>query len=427
MTLKLDMIQTLAVAAIVLFIGYGFRRRVGFLDRYNIPAPVVGGFLFASLALALRLTGVLAFEFDTTLQTPLMIAFFTTIGLGASLSLLKVGGPQVLVFWGLATLLAFLQNVAGVAAAIGMSVQPMLGLLAGSITMTGGHGTGAAFGKLIEEQYAFPGAVTLAMAAATFGLVSGGLLGGPLATALIRKYRPIAAATPQPTTAILAAAQLDSLDEEIDTEPAGEPATAYTLLKVITIVLVAMWAGGLLGAWIQGNVRLPQFTAFGYTMGGGALTLPAYIGAMIVAAAIRNAADLTGILPIEQRTVDDLGTIALSLFLSMALMSLRLWELLDLALPMLVILTLQVTMMGAFAYFVTFRMMGRDYDAAVMAGGHCGFGLGATPNAVANMEAISARYGPAPRAFLVVPMVGAFFIDFTNALIITIFISVVPT
>jgi ESS family glutamate:Na+ symporter len=426
MTLKLDMIQTLAVAAIVLFVGYGFRRRVGFLDRYNIPAPVVGGFLFASLALALRLTGLMAFEFDTTLQTPLMIAFFTTIGLGASLSLLKVGGPQVLLFWALATLLAFLQNVAGVATAIGMSVQPMLGLLAGSITMTGGHGTGAAFGKLIEEQYAFPGAVTLAMAAATFGLVSGGLLGGPLATALIRKYRPIAAATLQPTTAILAAAQLDSLDEEIDTEPAGEPATAYTLLKVITIVLVAMWAGGVLGAWIQGNVRLPQFTAFGYTMGGGALTLPAYIGAMIVAAAIRNAADLTGILPIEQRTVDDLGTIALSLFLSMALMSLRLWELLDLALPMLVILAIQVTMMGAFAYFVTFRVMGRDYDAAVMAGGHCGFGLGATPNAVANMEAISARFGPAPRAFLVVPMVGAFFIDFTNALIITIFISVVP-
>jgi ESS family glutamate:Na+ symporter len=427
MTLKLDMIQTLAVAAVVLFIGYGCRRRIGFLDRYNIPAPVVGGFLFASLALALRMTGLMAFEFDTTLQTPLMIAFFTTIGLGASLSLLKVGGPQVLLFWALATLLAFLQNVVGVATAIGLSVQPMLGLLAGSITMTGGHGTGAAFGKLIEEQYAFSGAVTLAMAAATFGLVSGGLLGGPLATALIRKYRPIAAATPQPTTAILAAAQLDPLDEEIDTEPAGEPATAYTLLKVITIVLVAMWAGGLLGAWIQGNVRLPQFTAFGYTMGGGALTLPAYIGAMIVAAVIRNVGDLTKILPIEQRTVDDLGTIALSLFLSMALMSLRLWELLDLALPMLVILTLQVAMMGAFAYFVTFRVMGRDYDAAVMAGGHCGFGLGATPNAVANMEAITARFGPAPRAFLVLPMVGAFFIDFTNALIITIFISVVPT
>jgi glutamate:Na+ symporter, ESS family len=426
MTLKLDMIQTLALAAIVLFVGYGIRRRVSFLDRYNIPAPVVGGFLFASLSLALRLTGVLAFEFDTTLQTPLMIAFFTTIGLGASLSLLRVGGPQVLLFWGLATLLAFLQNVAGVAAAIGMSVQPMLGLLAGSITMTGGHGTGAAFGKLIEEQHAFPGAVTLAMAAATFGLVSGGLLGGPVATALIRRYRPVAAGAPQSTAAIQTAAQLDPLDEEIDTEPAGEPATAYTLLKVITIVLVAMWAGGLLGTWIQGNVRLPQFSIWGYTIGGGALTLPAYIGAMIVAAFIRNTADLSGVLAVEQRTVDDVGTIALSLFLSMALMALRLWELLDLALPMLVILAIQVTMMGAFAYFVTFRVMGRDYDAAVMAGGHCGFGLGATPNAVANMEAISTRFGPASRAFLVVPMVGAFFIDFTNALIITIFISVIP-
>jgi ESS family glutamate:Na+ symporter len=427
MTLKLDMLQTLALAAIVLFVGYGIRRRVNFLDRYNIPAPVVGGFLFASLSLALRLTGVLAFEFDTTLQTPLMIAFFTTIGLGASLSLLKVGGPQVLLFWALATLLAFLQNLAGVAAAIGMSVQPMLGLLAGSITMTGGHGTGAAFGKLIEEQHAFQGAVTLAMAAATFGLVSGGLLGGPVATALIRRYRPVAAGAPQSTAAIQTAAQLDPLDEEIDTEPAGEPATAYTLLKVITIVLVAMWAGGLLGAWIQGNVRLPQFSIWGYTIGGAALTLPAYIGAMIVAAFIRNTADLSGALAVEQRTVDDVGTIALSLFLSMALMALRLWELLDLALPMLVILAIQVTMMGAFAYFVTFRVMGRDYDAAVMAGGHCGFGLGATPNAVANMEAISTRFGPAPRAFLVVPMVGAFFIDFTNALIITIFISVVPT
>ena len=427
MTLKLDMIQTLALAAIVLFVGYGIRRRVGFLDRYNIPAPVVGGFLFASLSLALRLTEVLAFEFNTMLQTPLMIAFFTTIGLGASLSLLRVGGPQVLLFWALATLLAFLQNVAGVAAAIGLSVQPMLGLLAGSITMTGGHGTGAAFGKLIEEQYAFPGAVTLAMAAATFGLVSGGLLGGPVATALIRRYRPIAAGAPQSTAAIQTAAQLDPLDEEIDTEPAGEPPTAYTLLKVITIVLMAMWAGGLLGTWIQGNVSLPQFSIAGYTIGGGALTLPAYIGAMIVAAAIRNTADVSGVLAVEQRTVDDLGTIALSLFLSMALMSLRLWELLDLALPMLAILALQVTMMGAFAYFVTFRVMGRDYDAAVMAGGHCGFGLGATPNAVANMEAITERFGAAPRAFLVLPMVGAFFIDFTNALIITIFISVVPT
>ena len=426
LVVHLDMMQTLALAAVVLFIGYGIRRRVGVLDRYNIPAPVVGGFLFASVSLALRLSGVLAFEFNTTLQTPLMIAFFTTIGLGASLALLKVGGPQVLLFFALASILAVLQDAVGVLLAKGMGVHPFLGLIAGSITMTGGHGTGAAFGKLMEDEYAFQGAVTLAMAAATFGLVSGGLIGGPIATALVRRNR-LSPQRPAHVTraAAAAAAQLDPLDEEIDTEPVGPPATAYTLLKILTVVLVAMWAGGLVGTWIQTHVTLPQFTLFGYTMGGGALTLPAYIGAMIVAAAVRNATDVIPAFRLEQRTIDDIGTIALSLFLAMALMSLRLWELLDLAIPMLVILLVQVTMMGAYAFFVTYRFMGRDYDAAVMAGGHCGFGLGATPNAVANMESIVERFGPAPRAFLVLPMVGAFFIDFTNALIITTFISLV--
>jgi glutamate:Na+ symporter, ESS family len=424
LVLQFDMIQTLALAAVVLFVGYGVRRSVGVLDRYNIPAPVVGGFLFATLSLVLRMTGIVALEFTTTLQTPLMIAFFTTIGLGASLALLKVGGPQVLLFFGLATVLVILQNVVGVSIAAALGVQPLLGLLAGSITMTGGHGTGAAFGQLLEVDHGFTGAVTLAMAAATFGLVSGGLIGGPIGTSLIKRLRgarPGPARDAAPTGAGTAGA--DALDAEIDTEPAGPPATAYTLLKVMTIILVAMWAGGLLGTWIQQNVSLPQFTFFGYTLGGGALTLPAYIGAMIVAAIIRNLSDVTRVLAIEQRTVDDLGTIALSLFLSMALMSLRLWELLDLALPMLVILAAQITLMATFAYFVTFHVMGRDYDAAVMAGGHCGFGMGATPNAVANMESLVERYGPAPRAFLVVPMVGAFFIDFTNSLIITIFIS----
>jgi glutamate:Na+ symporter, ESS family len=409
--LKLDMIQTLALASIVLFLGYAVRRRIGVLDRYNIPAPVVGGFLFAAVALALRVAGVLGFEFDTTLQAPLMIAFFTTIGLGASLALLKVGGPQVLLFWALASALAVIQDGMGVALAKGLGVHPFLGLIAGSITMTGGHGTGAAFGKLMEEQYAFRGGVTLAMAAATFGLVSGGLIGGPVATLLIRKHRP-----KHQTPAVAgAAAELAhdtsrdaSLDAEIDTEPVGEAPTAYALLKTLAVLLVAMWIGSLLSAWL-----------------GRSVTLPAYIGAMIAAALIRNLDDWLGFVGIGQRVVDDLGTIALSLFLSMALMSLRLWELLDLAVPLLVILSAQVTMMAAFAYFVTFRVMGRDYDAAVMAGGHCGFGLGATPNAVANMEAITERFGPAPRAFLVVPMVGAFFIDFTNALIITTFINLV--
>jgi ESS family glutamate:Na+ symporter len=407
--ITLDMIQTVALAAVVLFLGYGIRRRVGVLDRFNIPAPVVGGFLFAATALALRQAGILAFEFDSALQTPFMVAFFTTIGLGASVGLLRVGGPQVLLFWGLASFVAAIQNGVGIGLARALGVDPLLGLLTGSITMTGGHGTGAAFGKLLEEQYAFPGAVTLAMAAATFGLVSGGLIGGPVSTWLIRRrdLRPdptVVSAAAAPPVALAHA----SLDEEIDTEPAGEAPTAYTLLKTLTIILVAMWAGSLLSAWL-----------------GRYVTLPGYIGAMLCAAVLRNVADATKLVRIEQRTVDDLGTIALSLFLAMALMSLKLWELLDLALPMFVILAVQVLLMAAFAAFVTYRVMGRDYEAAVMAGGHCGFGLGATPNAVANMTSIIERFGPAPRALLVLPMVGAFFIDFTNALIITTYINLV--
>jgi len=404
-TVKLDMIQTLALAAVLLFIGYGIRRRVGFLDRFNIPAPVIGGFLFAAVALGLRQAGILAFEFDTTLQSPLMIAFFTTIGLGASFGLLKVGGPQVVVFWGLASLLAVVQNGLGIALAEAMGVHPFLGLISGSITMTGGHGTGAAFGKLMEDQYQFPGALTLAMAAATFGLVSGGLIGGPVATLLVNRHGLKPGGGSAPTATVDANAALDT---EIDTEAVGEAPTAYGLLKSLAVILVAMALGGVLSKW------LGQF-----------VTLPGYIGAMICAAVVRNLDDGTRILKLDQRIIDDLGTIALSLFLAMALMSLKLWELLDLALPMLVILAAQVATIAAFTVFVTFRFMGRDYDAAVMAGGHCGFGLGATPNAVANMRSIVERFGPAPRAFLVLPMVGAFFIDFSNALIITAYINLV--
>lgn len=400
-TLKLDMIQTLALASVVLFLGYGVRKRIGVLDRFNIPAPVIGGFLFAAVSLILRQTGVLGFEFDTTLQAPLMIAFFTTIGLGASLKLLRVGGPQVVVFWIVASIVAASQNLLGVGLATVMDVHPFLGLISGSITMTGGHGTGAAFGKLMEDQYGFSGGVTLAMAAATFGLVSGGLLGGPVATLLVRRKGLAVAAG-----AVAPPVSANALDDEIDTEPEGEAATAYTLLKTMAVILVAMALGSVLSGWLK------QY-----------LTLPGYIGAMIVAAVFRNSLDASGVIRLNQRVVDDLGTVALSLFLAMALMSLKLWELLDLALPMLVILTAQVTFLGLFTYWVTFRVMGKDYDAAVMAAGHCGFGLGATPNAVANMRSVVERFGPAPRAFLVVPMVGAFFIDFSNALIITGFIN----
>jgi ESS family glutamate:Na+ symporter len=401
-----DMIQTTALAAVVLFAGYGIRRRVPVLDRFNIPAPVVGGVLFSALALALRQAGLVQLEFDTTLQAPFMNAFFTCIGLGVSLSLLRVGGPQVLLFWGLASVMAVVQGAVGIGLARAMDVNPFLGLITGSITMTGGHGTGAAFGKLIEEQYHFPGALTLAMAAATFGLVSGGLIGGPVGTRLIQgRGLKSSGGRPGPLADAVAHA---ALDEEIDTESPGAAPTAYLMLQTITLVLVCMWLGGIVSGWINNY-----------------FTIAGYIGAMLVAAVIRNVADFTGVLRIEPRVVDDIGTITLSLFLSMALMSLRLWELFDLALPMLAILAVQVVLMAAFAYWITFRVMGRDYDAAVIAGGHCGFGLGATPNAIANMGALEERFGPAPRAFLVVPMVGGMFIDFTNALIISTYINLI--
>lgn len=404
-TLKLDLIQTLAVATLVLFAGYGVRRRVGVLDRFNIPAPVVGGVLFATLALGLRQSGVVALEFDTLLQGPFMVAFFTSIGLGASLVLLKKGGPQVALFWLVASALAILQNAVGIGLATVLGVDPLIGLISGSITMTGGHGTGVAFGQLLQEQYQVAGAVTLAMAAATFGLVGGGLIGGPVGTRLVARLglRPAGGAPSE----LARAAEHASLDAEINTEPAGEAPTAYSLLQMLTVILACMAAGGVLSGWL-----------------GNFITLPGYIGAMLAAAVFRNLADATGLLRIQARTVDDLGTIALSLFLTMALMTLRLWELFDLAVPMVVILAAQVAMVAAVAYWITFRVMGRDYDAAVMAAGHCGFGLGATPNAVANMSAITERYGVAPRAFLVLPMVGAFFIDFSNAIIITAYLNI---
>lgn len=404
-TIKFDLIQTVALAAVVLFAGYGVRRRVGVLDRFNIPAPVVGGFLFAAVALALRQAGILALEFDTLLQSPLMVAFFTTIGLGASLGLLKKGGPQVVAFWLLASVLAVAQNALGIGLASVLGVDPLLGLISGSITMTGGHGTGAAFGKLMEDQYQFTGAVTLAMAAATFGLVGGGLIGGPIGTRLMSVFDLRSDAAPAPVTR---AATYQSLDAEIDTEPAGSAPTAYSLLQMLAVILACMALGGVLSGWL-----------------GRIITLPGYIGAMLVAAVVRNLADASGLIRIQARTVDDLGTIALSLFLTMALMTLKLWELFELAVPMMVILSAQVAMVAAFAYWITFRVMGRDYNAAVMSAGHCGFGLGATPNAVANMGAIVERFGPAPRAFLVLPMVGAFFIDFSNAIIITTYLNLI--
>ena len=404
--LKLDLVHTLAFAGVFLFVGYGIRWLVPPLARYNIPAPVIGGLLVALASVVARSRGDTLFEFDTTLQAPLMIAFFTSIGFGASLSLLRVGGPQVLLFFGIATVFAVVQNLVGILVALPLGADPLLGVLAGSVTLTGGPATGLAFAPLFEEA-GVKGAATLAVAAAMVGIVFGGVIGAPLATRLIERHglrgSRTRAAAPPVTAAQVVEEQLP--DAPVAT-PEGEDEESYVLLKSLVTILVAMWAGSWLSA---------AFTAMG-------LTLPGYIGAMLVAAAIRNLDDFTGWIGLSQRIIDDLGNVALSLFIVLALMTLKLWEVAALAVPLVAILTVQIALI-AVSFWLIFRTMGRDYDAAVMSGGFCGFMLGTTANAMANMRSLVERYGPAPRAFLVVPMVGAFFIDFTNAVIVTIFVN----
>ncbi|HEX9186442.1 MAG TPA: sodium/glutamate symporter [Vicinamibacteria bacterium] len=410
--IALDFVSTLAVAGLVLFAGYALQGRVAFLSRYNIPAPVVGGLLVAVAVSLLRLGGVDAVRFDATLQPPLMIAFFTSIGFGASVALLRSGGPAVALFLGLATVAAVAQNLAGGAVASALGVPPLLGVLAGSVALTGGPATALAFAPLFE-QAGVAGAATLGVASAMVGIVSGGIIGGPIGTYLIERQR-LRAASPGRTPAahpeaasasdtVLALGPPDPLPPPV----AGEDPGARALLKGVVSLVAAMAVGSWIGA--------------GFAAAG--LTLPAYIGAMLAAAALRNLDDATGWIRLPHRLLDDLGNAALALFIAMALMTLRLWEIANLALPLAAILAVQVGLITLVCFWPTFRLMGRDYDAAVMSSGFCGFMLGTTANAMANMGVLAEKYGPAPRAYLVVPMVGAFFIDFTNALIITAFLN----
>ncbi|HET9438996.1 MAG TPA: sodium/glutamate symporter [Longimicrobiales bacterium] len=409
---KFDFIHTLAFTGAVLFIGYGVRNFIRPLARYNIPAPVVGGLLVALASWITRSPDGALFTFDTALQTPLMIAFFTSIGFGASLSLLRVGGPQVLLLFLIASVFAIVQNLVGIVVAVPFGLDPLFGVLAGAVTLTGGPATGLAFAPEFEAA-GVTGAATIAVATAMGGIVFGGLVGGPLGTRLIERYelrarRPRTRLdTPSATEAVEERVP-DAVEPRETHPPEGEDEGSYVLLKAVVAILIAMWIGSVVSRW---------FVDLG-------ITLPAYIGAMLVAAVIRNLDDVTGIVKLPERTIEDVGNAALSLFLVMALMTLKLWELAGLALPLIAILIAQIVVVAVFSFWWLFRWMGRDYDAAVMSGGFIGFMLGTTANAMANMRSLVERYGPAPRAFLVIPMVGAFFIDFTNAIIITIFLNV---
>lgn len=389
MAFSLDATQTLAAAIAVLFVGTAVQARIGFLRNNNIPVPVVGGLLFAVVTTLIFLGLDLRVGFDMALKEPMMLAFFTTIGLGADFRLLVQGGPRLLLFGTACLLYLIFQDGVGLLAAVGMDLHPLVGLIGGSITLSGGHGTGAAYAQRFADVENIAGVMELAMACATFGLILGGLIGGPVAGRLIRRH------------GLEAAASHDHLTGPGEAGPQA-PFTSDTLLWTLFTVLLCLIGG----------------QAIAQSLSGALFTLPGFIWCLLIGVLLRNLEHLAPGLKVHHQTVDMVGSISLAIFIAMALMSLRLWELLSLAGPLLVMLLIQTVGMALFASLVTFRIMGANYDSAIMAGGHCGFGLGATPTAVANMEAITRRYGASPQAFLVVPLMGAFFIDFLNALVI---------
>ena len=392
---ELDFYGTLVAASLVLLLGRGLVARIGFLRTYNIPEPVAGGLVVALALLALRSFDVHV-QFDTSLQAPLMLAFFATIGLSADFASLKKGGRVVTVFLLVVTGLLLVQNGMGIGLATALGLDPLMGLLAGSITLSGGHGTGAAWGATFSEKFGLASASELAMASATFGLVLGGLIGGPVARLLIKRVK-----TPGPEEEV---PQLPKGFERPDKE---RLITSFSFVETLALIAVSLLAGSLLNGVLKG-------TAF---------ELPTFVCVLFVGVLLRNGLSAFGFYHVFEREVSVLGNVSLSLFLAIALMSLKLWDLAALALPFFVLLGAQTLVMALFAIFVTFRVMGRNYDAAVLAAGHCGFGLGATPTAIANMQAVTQRYGASHIAFLVVPMVGAFFIDIINVIVIKLYLA----
>lgn len=397
MTVQMNMIQSLGLAVIMLLIGKQLRKKINFFEKYCIPSPVIGGTIFAIIALILRQTGVLMFEFDDTLQRFFMTMFFTTIGFNASFKVLKKGGAKVLLFLGVATLLAVLQNILSVGLSGVVGLEPLLALMTGSAPMTGGHGTAGAIAPDVEAMGVI-GAQTVALASATFGLVSGSMLGGPLANRLIIKHDLV-----RKRDEGKSADELDTSLLEEDTVDLNSDRIGMAFFQI----LIAMGIGTYVSDWILEITKL---------------NFPGYIGAMLVAAAMVNISE-AGAYKTPKAEIGVVGDAALNLFLAMALMTLRLWELKDVGGPMLILLFAQVILMALFATFVTFPLMGKNYDAAVIAAGHCGFGLGATPNGIANMGSVSEKYGYSQMAFFVLPIVGALFIDFTNVINISIFLN----
>ena len=401
--LKMDMIQTISLSVILLIIGMRLRTKIKFFEKYCIPSPVIGGFLFSIIAFILKQTNIVTIKFETTLQTFFMVMFFTSVGFNASLKVLKKGGKKVLIFLFLAIGLCFAQNVVAIFLSQLIGINPLLGLMTGSTPMTGGHGTSAAIAPTIEA-LGIKGAGTVAIASATFGLIAGSMMGGPIANKLILKHKLLGNET-------LLHEKHDynsDIDENVLKKP--EPAlNAERFSMAFFFILIAMGIGSYLSIFI--TKLLP------------AMNFPIYIGPMIIAAIMRNISDNSEMFTAPTREISVLEDVSLNLFLAMALMSLKLWELIDLAIPMLILLIAQIVLIYLYLNFITFKAMGSDYDAAVIVSGHCGFGLGATPNGISNMKSVCEKYKYSKIAFFVVPVVGALFIDFANVSLITLFIS----
>ncbi|NLW41729.1 MAG: sodium/glutamate symporter [Tissierellia bacterium] len=404
MTFEFNMIQTAGLAIVWLLVGKLLRARIKFFRDFAIPAPVIGGFLFAIINLVLRINNIMVIEFDETLRSFFMIIFFTSIGYNASIKTLKAGGPLVIKFLLIATILCVLQNVVAISLSGIAGVSPRLALMTGSTPMTGGHGTAAGIAPLIEDA-GIAGAESVAVSAATFGLVAGSLLGGPIANFLIKRNN------------LVEKKAQESLEEAYDEsilEEVVEPLDGDKMNMAFFVLLIAMFLGSYISDFLNAQVaRITDLASF-----------PAYIGPMLLAILARYISDKgTNFVPVKE--VEIAGSIGLNIFLAMALMTMRLWDLADLIGSMLILLSAQVILAGLFVIFITYRFMGNNYDSAVLAAGHMGFSMGATPNGVANMESVCDKYVYSKMAFFVLPIVGGMFIDFANVLVIIGFLAVV--
>ena len=393
MALNLNMYQTLAIAVIVLVFGKWLKGKISVLEKFCIPSPVIGGLLFAILNLICYMTGIIDISFDDTLREVCMVFFFTSVGFQANLKVLKSGGKSMIIFLMLVIVLIVSQNLIAVGLSGVVGVSPLVGMCTGSIPMVGGHGTAGAFGPVMED-FGIKGATTLCTAAATFGLVAGSIIGGPIGNRLIKKKNLLET--------------VKEMDDSVLVEDEEKHKRSFSMYApAVYQIIIAIGIG----------------TVVSYFLSLTGMTFPIYIGAMIVAAIMRNVSEYSGKFTIHMGEINDVGGICLSLFLGIAMITLKLWQLAELALPLVVLLAGQFVWMIIFAYFIVFIVMGRDYDAAVLSSGTCGFGMGATPNAMANMQAICDKYAPSIKAYILVPIVGSLFADFINSLTITFFIN----